>query len=352
MMNAPGAPPSSEAISLCTTCGVVAPAHGSSCAVCKKPFERPRRTLAEPGDVFWIALRCSFVCRSCAFPSPLEGIELDAGVHCAQCGAFQRFETEGWRDALAFAHEIGDLAGPHPEGRQPNPRVWIGENNPHRAIGLTETFGRKDGTIAVEASPGHPTCARCHLALDVSFEGDAVVTRCRGCHDRGRCELPAEARTFHPAVQGVVSSEHRVDRQRVKVQQTQAGLVSLLCPGCGAGVRPGEGDTIECPYCKHVAFLPARLRTRGGGDIVEAPIFWVAMRGPSAIRKALESPTGEEVTKLLESAKGILKRGLSPLPGIALAPPSRGVDMKQLSLTVGLTALAVTIGAVLVTLAE
>jgi hypothetical protein len=180
--------------------------------------------------------------------------------------------------------------------------------------------------------------------LEVRIEGNMAVTQCPICREQGRFELPAEARGFLAALVGVVSAEQRIDRQSVKVQQTQAGLVALLCPQCGAAVRPADGDTVECSYCKAVAFLPARVRTRGGGQIVQAPIFWVAIRGPSTKRAELEQPRPEATKNAMKAAAGVLKRGISPLPGIELAPPRGGLDWKQLALTVGLTALALLIG--------
>jgi hypothetical protein len=335
------------AVTLCATCGIVAPTHGTSCSVCKRPFEVPRRSVPAQGDTYWVALRCTFACRACAFPSPLEGIELDVGVNCAQCGAFQRFDKSGWDEALAFAHEVGDLAGPWPEGRFPHPRLWIGDDNPHRGVGVTQTFAERDlGAIHVQAAPGYPTCSRCPVLLELRREHNALWARCPSCREEGRYEAPAEALGFSSALRAVIAHEQRTDLQSVRVQQTQAGLVALLCPHCGAGVRPGDGETIECEYCKTFAFLPARMRTRGGGQIVQAPIFWILLQGPSDCRVdllRLEAPK-LDARAVKAKAVGLFKRGLSPLPGIPLAPPRPGLDLRQLLLTLGLSALALALG--------
>ena len=331
-------------LALCAHCGVVAPVHGASCSICRRSFDAARRSVAWTDDVVWVALRCTFLCRSCAFPSPLEGIELDQGVHCAQCGAFQRFDRTGWIAALAFAHEIGDLAGPMPEGRFPHPRIWIGDDNPHRMIGQTGTFADKDaGPIHVQAASGYPVCARCPALLDLHFEGARLTARCASCRDVNTYELPAEAMGYSSALRAVVAPEQQMERRFVRAQETQAGLVALLCPQCGAAVRPTDATTVTCAYCGTVAFLPSRMRSRSGGQIVQAPIFWVAMQGPSPEREALEQRR-PKVDAGKKKALGILSRGFSPLLGIELADVKPGLDGRQLALTVGLTALALALG--------
>jgi hypothetical protein len=275
-------------------------------------------------------------------------------VNCVQCGAFQRFDKSGWAAALAFAHEIGDLAGPNAEGRFPNPRIWIGDENPHRNVGVSSAFSSKNaGSIQLDAAPGYPTCRTCHGTPEIAFEGNAAISRCPQCGDHARFDVPAEALAFCPALVAVVGAQHRSDRRTVNIQ-TQAGLVALHCPSCGASVRPATSDTVECTYCKAVAFLPARVRSRGASDIVEAPIFWLAMRGPSSRREMLErpAPATDEAKRILKKATGVFSRGLSPLDGIELAPVRPGLDMRQLGLTAGLTAIALAIGAVIVTLFE
>ena len=337
----------SGTVTLCATCGVVAPTLGTSCLVCKRAFDVPRRSVTLDGDTYWVALRCTYTCRACAFPSPLEGIELDAGVNCVQCGAFQRFDKSGWDGALAFAHEVGDLAGPAPEGRFPHPFLWIGDDNPHRDVGVTQTFAERDtGGIQIQATPGYPTCSRCPVLLELRREGGATIARCPSCREEGRYEVPAEALGFCGALRAVVAHEQRTDLQSVRAEQTQAGLVALLCPRCGANVRPSGEETIECQYCKAFAFLPARMRTRDSSQIVLAPIFWVALQGPSERRGELLRLQAPQLNaKAVKSkAKSLLTRGLSALPGIDLAAPTPGPDVRQLALTMVLTALALALG--------
>ena len=114
------------------------------------------------GEALWVAVRCSFVCNQCRFPAPLDALDADGAVDCGSCGLHQRFEVEAWREALDFAHAVGDLAGPAPEGRHPHPTLWIGSENPHARVGDTQTFDRRSGIsangLAIEVAPGHPVC--------------------------------------------------------------------------------------------------------------------------------------------------------------------------------------------------
>ncbi|MSP23873.1 MAG: AgmX/PglI C-terminal domain-containing protein [Myxococcales bacterium] len=361
MMSPAGQPPAGGTITLCATCGIVAPLRATSCALCKGAFDTPRCAVPPEADVLWVALRCTYPCRSCAFHSPLDGIELDSGVNCSQCGAFQRFDKEAWRDALIFAHDIADLAGPEREGRFPSPLLWIGDDNPHRLLGVTETFASKDFCqIHMEACAGFPTCKRCRVPLEVRLAADKCATTCPRCQERAEWALPAEARNFHRALNAIISSEQRLDRKCVKIQATQAGLAALLCPQCGGAVRPGVGDTVECPYCHVHAFLPIRARARDGGALAAAPVFWLAFRGPSAMRAVLENPPAHMSTPGTANLLAVLGRknalrlssgrAMTPLPGIALAPPRPGLDVRQFALTLGLAALALVGGATLATL--
>ena len=48
-------------VSICKKCGVVAPARGTACDVCRQPLQTVRTPApALPGDQSWVALRCGF----------------------------------------------------------------------------------------------------------------------------------------------------------------------------------------------------------------------------------------------------------------------------------------------------
>lgn len=334
------APTLGQPTPFCRACGVVAPAHRDACASCGGALASTR-LLTPPSEVYWAAVRASFDCRSCGFPSPLDGVVMSGGAECAQCGSFQHVDRGAWGSKLAFAHAVADLAGPHREGRTSNPEVWIGDANPHAKVGLTETFAAtSDDALAVEVAPGHPVCRRCHAPCTVRFEPGGVATSCASCGTFARYGTPPQLSQSAPAVRGVVADEQRADRPEVRVAQGDAGLVTLACPNCGAALRPSNAQTIECGYCHTLAFVPVRARARGPGQLASPVVFWIAFSGPSAMRTELEQPkaSGGKLNA------GLLSRGLSPLPGIELAPARPGLDVRQLALTTGLTAGALAVG--------
>lgn len=310
------------------------------------------------GSLVWCAVRATFQCRACAFHSPLDGIELDQGVHCAQCGAFQKFDASGWEALLAQAHAVADLAGPTPEGRFPSARIWIGDINPYRAIGVDGDFasagggeGAGGGALPeVQIARGHPTCTSCEQALDVALRAGGCETRCRGCGATAIYQVPSAAARWAAALRGIVASEQRTDQRALKLTQVPGGgAVALSCPGCGAPLREVRQGSVRCNHCNTQAFVPARARSRKEGALLTATPFFLVFQGPSAERARLETPMVAEVTGVaaLGKANGIFTiftRGLAPLKGIELPEKKRGLDLRQLFTTLGLAGLALAIG--------
>lgn len=295
-------------------------------------------------------MRCAFPCRSCGFQAPLEGVELGTAVDCQQCGALQRFDPSRWEEALSFAHDVGDLAGPSSVGRTHHPRIWIGEDNPHREIGKTRTFGELDlGALRVEASPGYPSCTKCRALYEITFSDSRVSTRCPRCGDSTNYEVPEALRSYSSAPRAIVSVGQCIDRKRTRIEQTEAGLVALKCPNCGGSVMPsGSGESmVECAYCHTKSILPSRARPRDHARVVQAPIFWVLFEGPSEKRNELEMPKVPSPSKT-----NTKKRGFPPLAGIELAPVRPGFDGRQFALNVVLTIVALAIGSVVVYLRQ
>ena len=345
-MNAPPSPvaPGAQYTPVCPACGVIAPIDSAQCESCSRPLARPHVSAAEVGNLHWVALRCTFQCRACEFPFPLEGLVTAEGIDCAQCGSLQRFEVDQWMEALQFAHAVGDLGGRPPEGRFPNPEVWIGDVNPHKDIGKTATFATKQtGRISTDASPGHPICRVCARPLDCQVgHGGRVETRCSGCGAAEHYALPPNAARFTGLVKGVVADEHAAGRRDVKVQATQAGATALVCPQCGAALQGLSGTTAQCAYCKTVAFVPARARPRETGQLVKPTVFWMAFQGPSPDREVLERPVAQQAGGV--NVGKVFGRGLSPIPGIELAPPKGGIDLRHWAVVIGLTTLALGVG--------
>ncbi len=324
---------------VCTGCGVVAPAKRAECECCERALPRPRVFAPAEGDLFFAAVRSTATCRACDFPSPIDGIVTTESIDCGQCGSLQRFDRSVWSDALALAHAVGDLGGPNPEGRRADPVLWIGDHNPHRSLGLSDTFARNEGERFVcEASPGWPVCRSCSVLLQCEAVGGVVSTRCPRCGSQARYAVPHGLEPAVPSVMGVVSELHRVDQLEVRVQSTASGLQALLCPRCGATVQAGGGNAVQCSYCGTIAAIPPRARLREKGSIVKPTIFWVAFCGPSAKRASLTRPA--PAPSVSRGLVGLLGRGLSPLPGIELAPRRPGLDVRQLLFTLGTTAFA------------
>ncbi len=337
---------------ICVKCGVVAPTQHSQCALCGTLFTHPRvHAPASSDGSFWAAVRCSFQCRSCHFLSPLNGLDMDGSVECAQCGMHQRFDVEAWREALAFSHGVADLAFPPPEGRHPHPHIWIGNHNPHAQIGYTEVFGEHrqsstsvEGAITVhrslfiQATPGHPTCRKCSRPLSTTRRGHELETRCDGCGEQAKYQLPQQATQYAPSIVGVVSNEERVDKPRAKLETVAGGPVTLKCAECGGNLPATRQRVLECPYCKAACLIPSRALVREPGEPIEPDIWFVAFTGRSEERGRIESPALPKDGALKKLAGGV-KTYLEEAP----KKPVR--NTKQLALALVLPSIAMLIGA-------
>lgn len=356
----PGAPPSSlgpapPPISICRSCGVVAPVRGSDCAVCKKPLAELRVQVPSPSpETFWVAVRCAFTCNSCKFLAPLDGLDADGAVECAHCGLRQRFDVPSWSPALEFAHAVGDLAGPLPEGRAPHPTLWIGSENPHAGIGESGTFARTEsGVLALDASPGHPVCRKCHVPLSVAVPAaGAAQTRCPQCGETATYAIPEETRKLAGGLLAVVADDHRNDRPRATATATQAGVTALKCPSCGAPLGlPDAGGIAHCTFCKAAAIVPARVRMRARNETPEPSVWWALFQGPSAKRQELLAPPAEDgaakAKNLMAKLGGREDTPIGDAPGVYDAPEVPGVYLPQLAVTAIVGTAAAALGMVI-----
>jgi hypothetical protein len=349
------APPQpAPSVTICRHCGVVAPQQAEACASCGRPIVEARVQVQPQGpDLFWVAVKCGFTCNQCKFLAPLDGLDADGAADCAHCGLRQRFEATAWRTALAFAHAVGDLAGPDPEGRAPHPVVWIGDLNPHAKIGASLTFahaGEASPVVDIHAAPGHPVCRRCRVPLvtHVTSPG-AVTTRCPTCNDEARYTLVDAARATHPALIAAVADEHRSDRPRAQPMPTQAGVVALKCPGCGAPLSLSGDEKVQtCSYCKASCFVAGKNLARFHHKTPEPEIWWLLFQGPSEERAKLTSAepeagtAGKNVIQFLKP--GALTDTIGDKPGVYEAPEEPGIHWPQVLLTVFLGTLAVAVG--------
>jgi hypothetical protein len=355
----PGGPPPSSAaappppVSVCRRCGVVAPAEGSACAVCKRPLGETRAEVPAPSpDTFWVAVRCGFTCNQCRFLAPLDALDADGAVDCAHCGLHQRFDVGSWAPALDFAHAVGDLAGPLPEGRNPHPVWWIGSENPHADVGVSRTFDRvESGVLAVEAAPGHPVCRKCHVPLGVSVGEPGVAhTRCPQCGAAAAYALPDAVRRLSGAIVAVVADDHRTDAKRAQATATQAGVVALSCPSCGGPLGvPDGGGIAACSFCGVACIVPLRVRNRARNEKPEPDVWWILFQGASTERRRLEAPTDGDAGGGVQAALKLFKPGagaaaIGDAPGVYDAPEVTGIHWPQVALTAALGTAAAAIG--------
>lgn len=343
-------------MTICRTCGVIAPAEGTTCEVCQKPLSEVRvQVQPQAADLYWVAVKCGFTCNQCKFLAPLDGLDVDGAVDCAHCGLRQRFEVSAWKDSLAFAHAVGDLAGPDPEGRTPHPAVWIGDENDYASVGVKRTFVQIDGenrTVEIHATPGHPVCKRCRVPLSVTGTGPgAVTTRCPTCNDEARYNLTDAGRNIYPTLVAAIADEHRTDRPRAQPMSTQAGIAAIKCPGCGAPLQLQGSDKVQtCSYCKTSCFVAGKNMAQFLHKTPEPEVWWVLFRGPSEKRATLTAPAvdvhaaadGKKLMALLKP--GAQTDTIGDKPGVYEAPERPGTNWPQVLLTVALGSIAVLIG--------
>jgi hypothetical protein len=298
---------------ICASCGIVAPRLCPACPRCGAAFaSRPATAPRQDANGYWVAVRCSFQCRSCGFAAPLDQLDVDGSVECAYCGLRQRFEPSTWREALDFAHAVGDLAGPGPEGRYPDPGLWIGPVNPFRDTGETIAFSefRQSGveisegmtipkSLQIAAAPGFPVCGRCRAPVAVQvLPGGRATTTCGTCSDTGTFVMPERARSFGEALVAVVAHEHRTNRvDATQMAPSETGVSALVCPNCGAPLALRGGDrTVQCQFCSAFCRIPGRFLIRAGQDKIEPEIWWMLFNGLSRKRRELESGSSEAAT--------------------------------------------------------
>ncbi len=339
---------------LCPRCGVIAAAQPHSCPVCSEEYAAPRELVRPVPAHTWVAVRCSFQCRSCQFLSPLDELDIDGSVECAQCGQAQRFDVDAWHEALDHAHAVGDLAFPLPEGRLSHPAIWIGDDNPFPRVGHTEVFSEHrqssvhdfDGvtvhrSLFIEAAPGHPVCEPCRKPLEVDLRPDGVHASCRKCGAKHTFQLPDGAGRYCEGLAGVVADAHRSDQRRARMESSADGPISLKCPECGGALPATRERLMQCGYCGTASLIPAQARLRDAGQVLTPDIWWLAFRGASKRREAVEEPPPPEKTK----PKTKLEKQRVGMTDLELAEEKPGRYMPQVLINLALpgAALAVAI---------
>lgn len=274
---------------ICGHCGVIARSTDDACSVCDAAIS-VRTTAPASGEVYWVRVVARFTCRVCGLEAPMNHLDGDGEVDCLRCGAAQAFEVAKWKAALAEVQGVGDLAGKagatriaSTEGRlEENPYADLGVS---RVVARVETYG-----MTVDASPGAPTCPRCHLALEIEPDPSSTTTRCTSCGDTASYAIPPRSREVASKanVRSVIAAEERTDRDAVRTEaDAKTAAVAITCPRCAASLTPaGDTTTVTCAYCNTVSRIPQKLwyRLTGAGDPMP---WWIAFAGPSPRRAAL-----------------------------------------------------------------
>lgn len=281
-------------------------------------------------------------------------MDADGAAECAHCGLRQRFDAANWQPALEFAHSVGDLAGPNPEGRNPHPAIWIGSDNPYASLGETTAFQQhSEGELSIDAAPGHPICTQCNEPLQIALaEPGACHTQCPRCGDRATYKLSDGARALYGGLLACVADDARSDRPKVRAQATSAGI-SLVCASCGAPMSIENKNRIQtCRYCQASCIVPFRNLQRALHVAVEPSIWWLLLCGVSPKRNELQSPARIDSSDPMKvAAFKLFKSGGRPppigdVPGVYEAPEVPGWNYLQMAFTVllGLLALLLAFG--------
>jgi hypothetical protein len=287
----------------------------------------------------------------------MDALDTDGAIECAHCGLRQRFEVDQWIPAVALAHAVGDLSGPWPEGRNPDPTIWIGDENPYARVGVDQTFVREElGVVTLEVAPGYPVCAACHdlLVVRVTRPG-AVETTCPRCGVQAAYAVPEDLLRRFPGLVAVVAEDHRSDRPKARAQAT-GSVVVLSCPACGAALTVSGSQPLQtCRYCNTTCVVPHRSLCRALQTSPEPTVWWMLLDGVSDRRKQLTLPENRPARPVGKASKGALfglsaaRVPIGDAPGVYATPVVTGPNLPQwaLNLVLGGGVLVVTFGLML-----
>ena len=224
--------PSVNAMRVCAGCGAIAPTDPGTqatqaCMICMASLAvvehvEPRRD----GVMFAMVVEVDFQCTSCGQRSALGSLAAPPEVLCRRCGKSQAFDVSQWKQSLAHAHAVADLAGP-PLAGQGSLRhgMPLAGANPFGSVGVGLTFaeleqsalqpgtgGAAHESLRVKVSTGHPVCPEKHGPLLVKLDGrGGTEVRCVECGTATRHVLPRLATELAPGCCGVIDDACRTD---------------------------------------------------------------------------------------------------------------------------------------------
>lgn len=291
---------------ICGQCGVIAPSEVDKCDACKAALDADGRRAVEdrPDGAYFVQVRAQYKCKHCEKRSPINGVDVDGTFTCHHCQRDQRADPNVWATGLRFCHEVGDLAGPDPEGRHPNPELSIAGDNKWADIGVKRTRAKLDfsemtmsaggidlRSLFLQVRPGIPLCETCREPLAIRVQAPGKLTaHCDGCNATTPHEVDAKAHRMHKPFLGALADDHRADRPPAKITANQTeGAVLLECPGCGAALQPEAKERfVTCAFCNAPSKIPSRQRAQLFTEGVELVPFWVLFQGNSPARRKLE----------------------------------------------------------------
>lgn len=293
-------------MSVCPGCGVIAPVSRTDCTVCNRAFGSAAPTIEArfDGNYWACIIECDFSCRGCGMRSPLDSLDTLTGsgeVECRRCGLMQAFDVDQWEEALRFAQDVADCAGP--PGRLGKAPVL--EKNEFTSIGVSNTYaektltgmvldasGMKPRSLRVRVAPGVPLCERCSIPLDVQIDRDNWKTQatCSRCNDRAIYDTPEDSFDQNADISAVLADDHRCDREPAKVI-SNAGAIAIACPSCNAPLPPSDGP-IVCGYCGTHARIPRGARGKMGSSTPKR--WWILFDDASYLRLGVDPDADDD----------------------------------------------------------
>jgi len=303
---AAGPPKRTGSMRVCGMCGILAPTSKTECIACKADIRGAPTVPARDDEHYWVCvLECDFACRGCGMRSPLDSLDLDGTVECRRCGLQQAFDVDQWKEALIFAQDVADCAGP--PGRLGKEPV---ANNPYAELGVAHTYaektlsgmiidaeGMKPRTLRLRATPGVPLCERCHVPLEVEVSDEYKTrTTCPRCRDQAIYDTPDEAFDVNADIEAVLADDHRCDREAVRVQAAPGGAaVAVSCPKCNASLPVSDGTSmVNCGYCGTPCRIPSRLMAKLSHAAPMPKRWWILFDDDSYLRLGVDPDADDD----------------------------------------------------------
>lgn len=335
---------------ICPHCGAIGLDQQSRCLHCEEDYDAPLLVPATTERRYWVGIEATLSCHACGHASPCNHLDLENTATCLHCGLEQRLDPNQWWGALAHAHAVGDLCGPHPEGRFPNELASVCRHNPFAEVGLRRTSASHRGhpsdpeqpTLDVVATPGHPLCPSCRAPLALArVQPPELDVACPNpaCSTRITSVLPDGVRVKVADLLGILGREHEQGRRDVRIERTPHGLV-CRCPACADRVHVVSYSTLAtCEHCGTASRVPDKALRLLGFERPKTETWWLLFEGPSRMRSKLERVERKALARVAPKL-GFPLRPEQPSGDELMAPLRRGPGAVAKGLVLALIALA------------